>query len=398
MIRALYVDIDLIHLNPTATYFPQLIETAIPNVSFYGPGFSSSDVLAKGLENWIRETGPFEMIIIGPNSPILVDDLNDDVIDSTLAYMHSYTHHQLTDSQVVTFFKDLFAVLPNVDIEHRLVTTLNFDYYGATDTQVKRLQDLNLILIGPNEQFVLPLAELPAFVTQEKHYQRKRARLSDCWFDFLHANPERVITALHYVVPSEFSYAPIVSRPPVVAIPGVEYHLRKEANIALKRSGVRRASKMYFHLFRVMNRLGIPVYGTQLGLHLYNQLYQRTLKTSRYAYTARTGFGLPVRKFFEIPAAGALMLCSPCTGYLELGFVDGVHYHSVEPNALPEFLQKLNRSGAGHDIAVAGRQITARNHSLQARAQQIALCLDALKRRTYRGAWWRHGEFLIEER
>ena len=65
MTRALYVDIDLIHLNPTATYFPQLIEAAVPDVSFYGPGFSSPDVLARGLLSWIRETGPYEVIFMG---------------------------------------------------------------------------------------------------------------------------------------------------------------------------------------------------------------------------------------------------------------------------------------------------------------------------------------------
>lgn len=397
MIRALYVDIDLVHLNPTATYFPQLIEAAIPNVSFYGPGFSSPDLLAKGLLNWIRETGPYEMIIIGPNSPVLVDNI-DDVIPGTLAYMRRSTATAHKDEHIVAFIKDLFAVLPEVEIEHRVATSLNFDYYGATAAQVQRLQDLNLTLIGPNEQFVRPLAELPAFVTQEKHYQRKKARLSDCWFDFLHAHPERVITALHYVVPSEFSFAPIHSRQPVVAVPGVEYHLRKEANMALRRSGIRMASKWYFYLYQVMNRLGMPVYGTPWGLHLYNQFFQRTLKTSRYVYTARGGFGLPVRKFFEIPAAGALMLCSPCTGYDELGYIDGVHYHSVEPEELPGLLQELISTGAGHDIAVAGRKVTASNHSLQARARQIALCLEALKKGTYRGARWNQGQFLVEER
>lgn len=397
MIRALYVDIDLIHLNPTATYFPQLIEAAIPNVSFYGPGFSSPDLLAKGLLNWIRETGPYEMIIIGPNSPVLVDNL-DDVIPGTLAYMRRSTAHEHADAQIIAFLKDLFTVLPGVDIKHRVATSLNFDYYAATTAQVQRLQDLNLTLIGPNEQFVRPLAELPAFVTQEKHYQRKKARLSDCWFDFLHAHPERVVTALHYVVPSEFSYTPIHSRRPVVAVPGVEYHLRKEANVALRRSGIRMASKWYFYLYQVMNRLGMPVYGTPWGLHLYNQFFQRTLKTSRYVYTARGGFGLPVRKFFEIPAAGALMLCSPCTGYDELGYVDGVHYHSVEPDDLPGFLQELISTGAGHDVAVAGRKVTANNHSLHARARQIALCLEALVKGTYRGARWHRGEFMIEER
>lgn len=397
MIRALYVDIDLVHLNPTASYFPQLIEAAIPSVNFYGPGFSSPDVLAGGLSSWIRETGPYEVIIVGPNSPVLVDNL-DEAIPGTLAYMRRYTAHEHTDPQIVAFLKDLFAVLPEVDIAHRIATSLNFDYYGATAVQVQRLQNLNLTLIGPNEQFVRPLAELPDFVTQEKHYQRKKAGLSDCWFDFLHAHPERVITALHYVVPSEFSFTPIHLRLPVVAVPGVEYHLRKEANVALRRTGIRMASKWYFHLFRVLSRLGVPVYGHPLGLHIYNQCFQRTLKTSRYVYTARGGFGLPIRKFFEIPAAGALMLCSPCTAYEDLGYVDGVHYHAVEPNELPELLQKLTRTGAGHDIAVAGRKVTANNHSLQARAQQIGRCLDALTRGTYRGSRWHRGDFLVEER
>ena len=179
MIRALYVDIDLVNLNPSATYYPQLIETAVPNVSFYGPGFSSPDLLTKGLLSWIRETGPYEMIFIGPNTPILVDSLSDDVIQGTLAYMRRYTAHEHTDSQIVAFIKDLFATLPQVDIKHRIATSVTFDYYGATQGQVQRLHDLNLTLIGPNEQFVRPLAELPAFVTQEKHYQRKKARLSD---------------------------------------------------------------------------------------------------------------------------------------------------------------------------------------------------------------------------
>lgn len=396
MIRALYVDIDLIHLNPTATYFPQLIEAAIPNVSFYGPGFSSPELLKKGLLDWVRETGPYEMIFIGPNSPLLVANI-DDEIDSTLAYMRRFTAHENTESQIVAFLRDLFSVLPKIDIEHRIITSLNFDYYAATDVQVQRLQDWNLTLLGPNEQFVRPFAELPAFVTQEKHYQRKKARLTDCWFDFLHDHPERVITTLHYVLPSEFSYTPIDLRRPVVAVPGVEYHLRNEANVVLRRSGIRMASKWYFHLFRVMNRLGMPVYGHPSGLRLYNSFFQRTLKTSRYVYTAPGGFGLPIRKFFEIPAAGALFLCRPCIGYRELGYVDGIHYHAVEPNDLPGVLQELARTGAGHDVAIAGRKLTANKHSLQARAQQIQICLEALAKGTYRGARWDKGEFVVKD-
>jgi hypothetical protein len=116
---------------------------------------------------------------------------------------------------------------------------------------------------------------------------------------------------------------------------------------------------------------------------------------SRYVYTARGGFGLPVRKFFEIPAAGALLLCSPCTGYEELGFVDGIHYYAVEPHDLPAFVQEIIRTGAGSAVAASGRKVVANNHSLQARAQQIRRCLDGLLNGTYRGARWQKGEFVL---
>ena len=157
------------------------------------------------------------------------------------------------------------------------------------------------------------------------------------------------------------------------------------------------ASKWYFHMFLALNRLGVPVYGRPSGLRLYNYCFQRTLMTSRYVYTAPGGFGLPVRKFFEIPAAGPLFLCRPCTGYRELGYVDSVHYLSVEPNDLPGLLQELTRTGAGHDVAIAGRKVTATIHSLQARARQISVCLEALAKGTYRGARWHEGEFVVNE-
>ncbi len=234
-------------------------------------------------------------------------------------------------------------------------------------------------LCGPLRNF-LPLSHRKSTISERKPVYQTAGLI------FFMPIPNASLQRFIMLCLSEFSFAPIHSRRPVVAVPGVEYHLRKEANVALRRSGVQMASKWYFYLYQVLNRLGMPVYGTPWGLHLYNQFFQRTLKTSRYVYTARGGFGLPVRKFFEIPAAGALMLCSPCTGYEELGYVDGVHYHSVEPDELPGFLQELIRTGDGHDVAVAGRKVTAKNHSLYARAQQIALCLDALTKGSYRGA------------
>lgn len=397
MTRALYLDINLVHLNPTANYYSQLIEIAVPDVVYFGPGFSAPDTLAGGLEKFAVETGPYDLIFIGPNSPILVQNLDENTIRSTLAYMRRSAAHTHDEAIVVAFLKDVFAALPRVDVKHRIASSLNFDYYAATAEQVQRLLDLNITLIGPNDQFVRPFAELSDVVYKEKHYQRKKDRLTDCWYDFLHANPQRVITATHFVAPSEFCFTPIHSRRPVVAVPGVEYHLRKQAYAELRGSGVRTASKWHFHLFRALNKLGVPVYSHALGLHIYNQTFQHTLKTSRYVYTAPGGFGLPIRKFFEIPAAGPVFLCTPCHGYRDLGYEEGVHYIRAEPNDLPDKLMDLAKTGRGHDVAVAGRKTTANRHSLHARAQQIQRCLQAVMRGTYLGARWDRGDYVVAE-
>jgi hypothetical protein len=109
MIRALYVDINLVHLNPSATHFPLLVEAAIPYTDFFGPGFTTPEILGKGLLNWVRENGPYQVLVIGPNSPVYAADM-DNAISGTLKYLRRSTVHTHSVLQVVEFVKDLFKV------------------------------------------------------------------------------------------------------------------------------------------------------------------------------------------------------------------------------------------------------------------------------------------------
>jgi len=395
--KILYVDANVWHLNPTANLQPVLVRESFPDAHCFGPGFSRQEDVARGLRPYVDAAGPFDVVLVGPNTPILADGA--DAIEDAVGYLRRFSAHRLADAELARFFSDVRSSLAVLDVPIRLVSVLNYDSYAATQRQVDRLLECGLGVLGPNDQFVLRLEDLPDFATRERHYVRKAERFSDAWHDFLVEYPERVVTALHFVGAHEFFFEPLDVRPYEVAVPGVEYLLRKEAVKHLAGSGWKTASKGYFHFYRLANRIGLPVYSHPLALRFYNLFFQRTLADTRCLYTARGGFGMPIRKFFEIPAAGALLLCSPCCGYEDLGFEDGHHYIAVEPDELLDVLAEwLSDSHAAQKIAWAGQAVAMSRHSLSARGAQISRCLKAMLAGTYAGARWKRGEFRVLEK
>jgi hypothetical protein len=177
----------------------------------------------------------------------------------------------------------------------------------------------------------------------------------------------------------------------------VSYALRRDALASLRSSGLRVAPKNYFHAFRAANRLGLPVYRNAATARLYNALFQRTLRRSKMVYTASGGSGNLMRKFFEIPAAGAAMVCVPGNGFRALGFEHGRNYVQVVPADLATTVKTLRADPALQAIADAGRHVVLTRHSLQARASQIAQCFHALRLGTYRGSRWEDGNFVVSE-
>jgi hypothetical protein len=131
---------------------------------------------------------------------------------------------------------------------------------------------------------------------------------------------------------------------------------------------------------------------------LYNLLFQRTLADTQCVYTARGGFGIPIRKFFEIPAAGALLLCSPCNGFEALGFESGRHYVAVEPEDLPDALAFWLRNSDAQKIASMGHALMLARHSSSARGEQIERCLHKMVAGQFTGARWVGGQYLVNEK
>lgn len=394
--RLAYIDVNVLYMNPTANLMPILMQEVCNDISYYGPGFTSKKELEHGILKWYEKNGPFDVIFLGGWIPVFVDEPEVSAQVTVNAIKHS-TARNFKSEDVLPFFQDIQDNLNKIDVPVKIISGLSFDYYAATQKQIDNLNEAELSILAPNHQFMRRLEDLPNFAKLEKHYVAKKQRLSDAWLNFALENPERFVTAVHYISPSEISFEPLQERRHVVAVPGVSYYLRDKAMKQLRELGIKATPRTYYNLYRIANRIGLPVFTSNLSLKLFNQFFFRTLATSRFVYTAPGGFGIPIRKFFEIPAAGALLVCIPCLGYEALGFNAGKHYVESTPEDLPNIIGNLLDDPDVQEIADAGRKLVASKHTLQARALQIRECLEVMLASNYKGASWKNGEFVVEQ-
>ena len=75
MIRVLYIDSNVICLNPSSTYLPTLLASSCDSIEFYGPGYRSPEELKLGLKHWVENTGPYNFLVIGAHVPFFFDDV-----------------------------------------------------------------------------------------------------------------------------------------------------------------------------------------------------------------------------------------------------------------------------------------------------------------------------------
>lgn len=395
--RVLYCDIFTESLNPTSTHTAHLIWTAFPNTQFFGPGFSSERELSLGLADWARDNGPFDLIVLGPNTGSGIFDSGN--CDASSNFLTRYAAGRSSQLRISTFLKAIPDELERLEIGFRMISLLNFDYYAATKVQIDRIKDHGFHVLSANEQFVTSVTGLPDFVKHEKHYQRKEKRINDCFRDFLIDHPEKVVTALHFVLPHEFHFCSFEERENCVAVPGIDYYKRRKAIDSIRSSSLRLVDSRHLKAYKIADKLGMRPYGRYLTLKGYQSFYTSSLRSNKYIYTSRGGFGFPVRKFFEIPAAGGLMLCDPCTGYHELGYQNQRDFVFCEPDDVVEMVKRFESLPQEEiaEIARNGQRVTWNLHSIVARGAQVRESVLTVLAGTYQCSRWMDGKFQIEK-
>jgi len=392
--RLLYADVYAHSINPSHRLTAAMAAGAADDIAFYGPGFSAAEELDRGLLAFAERTGPYDAVMIGPATALFAD--TDAKREGSARYWTQFAAQSASASRILAFYCDVQAVLPRLPVRRRIAALLSFDYYAATARHTDLLEALDLHVIASDAQFVPTVEQLPDWVWQEEHFRRKRHMISSEWNRFLTRRADRVLSLPHFVADEEISFRALGERSNRIAVPGVEYVLRRRALAALHKSGIRPGGKWLFHLLRAGHHLRLPVFSRYVPLRLYNNAFLGGLMDSRFVYTAPEGFGIAVRKFFEIPGAGALMLCLPPIGFGALGFRAGEHYVEVEPEALPEALAGLERDpDRAQAIASAGRRLVFERHTLRQRMRQLADCFAAMDRDRFAGSDWSQGQFRV---
>lgn len=392
--RILIIDVSATSLNPTTRLATPLFRR-FADVSMYGPGFVSNEVLAGGLGRFLGENPKFDWIVLGPFAPAF--DSSEEARESWASYVSNYCVSVATSDQLRKFFGDVSQNWGIIGESNLAIWLLNFDYYAATRNQVDWLLRHNCYPICPNKEFAMSNLGNQSMILSESHYKRKKDRISNVWFEYLADYEERILTSLHFVADSEFVFSDPRFRDFDVSVPGVGYAMRKEARDSIRRSSLKVDKNLDVRLIRLADKIGLKPFRRSWALDLYQRLYSQSLASTSMAYIAPGGFGLPVRKYFEAPAAGCAVLGIPCLGFDQIGFVEGEHYLRVKPAEVGEMARKLKGSEILASVGIAGQNLVWDRHSLGARAQQLETMMTAVLEGTFRGAEWNQGHFKIIE-
>ena len=389
--RILYIDVNITHINPTANLFSKMLLNISDDVTFYGPGFLSNEIIKNGVLKFVKNQKPFDIVIYGPTCPMLNKTMEEDIV----GYCKNSTTNEISFDTLLKYFKDVNFNFLNLETRIQAISTLNYDYYSDPGKVLDIIEKNKFYLIGPNEQSMSLLENLPDFAKKESHYKRKQGQFSDRWFNYISSNPQRNVTALHFVSTEEIFFDPLDSRNYDISVPGVEYFLRRKALQELKKSNLKISPKTVFNLFKILNFLKLKPYSNKFFMNFYKSSFQNSLRDSKFVYTARGGFGIPIRKFFEIPASSSVLICDPCIGFEDLGYIPDKNYIKAKPEELIDKLNFWINNVYAQDVAIAGRDLILLKHSMKARSEQIKKCFTKILLNEFSGSRWVKGDYII---
>lgn len=387
-LRILVVDVAIDSMNPIRRLLPRLF-SLVGNTHFFGPGYVSHDVLQKGLDAFMQNNGPFDIAVITDQYLFLGQDVPEKVINGYRR--NNVCKFPLSNLHFCPGIRDQFLKLSI--FKAAFVFT---DYYNMPTSDVEKLSDRFDLIIGSGEQFFRTVTSSFEGGAASESFSRFA---NDNWLNFIKKNQHRAISFPFFLADDEFDFSPLAHRAANWCVPGTPYDARIRARTILvkNKSSIGRGRSV-FHLqtlAAILTRLGVPLYASPTFLGFYGQLFRREIADSRFAFTCGSAFGYPVRKFFEIPALGTILVCSACNGFEALGFRDGVNAIVCQPEDLVALEKRLiSNPEMAQSIASEGRKLIGERHTVEVRAAQLRMAFTKALKGDWHGAEWRDGELI----
>jgi hypothetical protein len=384
--RILYLDSRVEFLNPTRELQLALLKQ-VGDVTAFGPGYVSETELAAGLDSFVKIHGTFDILVVTEqvtNAAIWPTIPNLEAIYRRNHRRHFPISHLRFVPEILQFA--LVSQLPKVAF------VMETDYYEIDRVQVETLLQFDG-LVGFGEQFVRPLTDV-----QRYGLERFAPRANDNYARMVRAHADRVLSFPPFVSSRELEPHP-GARPqrPLVAVPGASYVARQGARRTLSAAGLLAPGARHLRkAFGALSRGGVPMYSSSFGQAILRSAYRREISNSALAFADGSGLEWPVRKFFEIPAFGSALMCLPCNGFGDLGFIDGESATATTPESIVDDARQLLadplRLGR---LQLGGWNVIRQSHTVEARGPVLEGAFKRIIAGTFSGSWWERGSLVL---
>jgi hypothetical protein len=386
--RILIVDANLRYVNPMRNLLPYYMAKAGDDVTFYGPGYSTTEELEAGLSAFASAHGPFDIdirTVHGVTSNIM-DEISSNFSATKLAFYKASYSYSFSDNDLRPFWQD--TSLCDHFGETSVIMLHQFDFQVMTEEFKNHVLDSYDLIVGLNQDF------------WERHDYKslnlsKTYKHTDCWSELLEVAKTKIVGIPNFVAPSEFDFNIHSNRKFDWSVMGTTYPNRGKVKKAFSKNSVNytsgRTSRYMVHVLK--HKLGLNPHNNRRTLDKVNANFHYSLINSRYSYTCGSDLRMPIRKFFEIPAAGCTLVCTPCIGFESLGFRNNVNAIACSPEEVLDVNQRLQSDPVqAQKIAQAGQQLVLEKHSINVRSEQLRKSIRLAHQKKYFGSTWLSGD------
>lgn len=387
----LYLTFDVGFLNPTRELLCDILRN-IAEVTFYGPGYLRPEELSTGIAAFVAAKGPYDFILCDETA---IEDFS--ILDQGQD-LRFRNHACRFDPSLLRMGRDYQDFLREYG-GTRLVALLQSDYYNFSSQRIDTIETIGDYYITWGDEFIDSTADLdPASMLEGGVNLMAFRHCNDKYLEFLNRQPKKIISCPQFISDAEIDQNRIAARRFDWSVLGADYDARVLARRALDKSGIQRSSDWIRYVLAAAQKLRINLYNKYATIRLLQWAFRRALQQSRFSFTCGSFVNWPIRKYYEIPANGCVLVCERSNGFEELGFVDRKNAVVCSGGDILDAHAWLTADmDRAQTIADAGRQLVQDRHSVPARGRQIAAALQHIQQGTFVGSRWRNGAFEILE-
>ena len=413
--RVLIADVNQENGNSMyINYYYSLAEMA--ELRFFGPGFSTTEELDKGILDYAKNQGPFDTVIL--TSTLLESSIQ--LFPPRVIYQcHRFGLSDYSVNQAIRYADKIIKEISNMNLIKIVLFTR--DLINVSREWQDRLE----ALISQDFYIMSAGSELiPELEEQTGRIFGANLKINNGFKHLLDKYPERSISIPVTAVYGEYFWGPLENRDYDWVVPGnVDgcYYARQQVLHKLRTSEFRVYDNFIDRtmMYKVDNTRAergkyardIEKYiDTKLGKtspYLRNGLkreeiarwrenYNVALRSAKAAFADGGDGHIIVRKFMEIPARGTLLVCENVEGLERLGFRSGENMVAVTVENILDIARELFKNQKEMQrIANNGRNLVLSRHTSKNRAADTLKAVSAIQKGCFSGSYWENGEFKI---